>query len=314
MESVGPPFPDPEGVPDPPLPLKEGSVEEVAVESRGGDRDGVKDTVPVQVTIPLPRGVGEWHGVCVATTLPLPPQGEDVTLREGDWVGDMVVVTASLEGDTKDEGVPPPPPLAAAAAAGGEGEAEAVSHPKLWLTVTLREVDGEGEIVTSPLLTGDALPVPPPATTPPDEKVAGGVLRGVPLGELVSHVLGLPEEVSVGVGSKEVEGEPEWESFPAAPPPREGLKEGVPLPPHPPVALPHKDAPVVEDAEGVLEAVPGGETEYVEDALGEGDALAPPLKVRDARVVLDTLPLTATTVGVEGMDLVTVCRGEDVGE
>jgi hypothetical protein len=225
----------------------------------------------------------------------------------------MVVVTASLEGDTKDEGVPPPPPLAAAA--GGEGEAEAVSHPKLWLTVTLREVDGEGEIVTSPLLTGDALPVPPPATTPPDEKVARGVLGGVPLGELVSHALGLPEEVSVGEGCREVEGEPEWESFPSAPPPREGLKEGVPLPPQPPpVALPHWEGPVVVDAEGVVEAVTGGEAEYVEDVLGEGDALAPPLRVRDARVVLDTLPLTAKAVGVEGMDLVTVCRGEDVGE
>jgi hypothetical protein len=71
---------------------------------------------------------------------------------------------------------------------------------------------------------------------------------------------------------------------------------------------------VVVDAEGVVEAVTGGEAEYVEDVLGEGDALAPPLRVLDARVVLDTLPLTAKAVGVEGMDLVTVCRGEDVGE
>lgn len=245
--------PVPEGVPDPPLPLTLGSVEEVAVESRGGDRDGVKDTLPVNVTNPLPSGVKEVHCVGVAPTLPLPPQGDDVKLREGDWVGDMVVVIASLEGDTRGEGVPPPP--LPPPPAGGEGEEEAVSHPKLWLTVTLREVEGEGERVPSPLLTGDALPVPPPAAV----KVARGVLGEVPLGEVVSQALGLPEEVNVGVGCREVDGEPERESFPAAPP-REGLKEGVPLPPHL-VALPHGECPEVVDAEGVEEAVPYGEAE-----------------------------------------------------
>lgn len=57
----------------------------------------------------------------MAPTLPLPPQGEGVALSEGDWVGDMVVVTATPEGDTTG--------VCVAAAGGGEGEGEAVSPP-----------------------------------------------------------------------------------------------------------------------------------------------------------------------------------------
>lgn len=50
----------------------------------------------------------------------------------------------------------------------------------------------------NPLLTADALPVPPPI--PPPDGVANGVLKVLPLIEEVPHTLGLPEEVMVGVG------------------------------------------------------------------------------------------------------------------
>lgn len=219
-------------------------------------------------------------------------------MREGDWVGDMVVVTASPEGDTTG--------VCVAATGGGEGEVEAVSPPpRLQLTVTLRDTEGEGDTVPNPLLMADALPEPPP--TPPPVGVAKGVLKVLPLIEEVPHTLGLPEEVMVGVGCIEKEGEPEKDSFPK----REGLIEGVPLPP--PVELPQKESTGVVEEERVEEALITEEAEKVEEVLGDGDKLAPPLNVWDAGVVLDTLPLTTTTVGVEGMDLVTVLRGEREG-